>query len=355
MDYPEDPRFVQSPTVSTHTTPAIKDLSPPYQPDSSNTAVDLDVQTAAEAAEEEPEEPPASTTDGPADAAMSCSGFDHIVDELISGFSSKVEQLLRAKRIHYVSCSSTQGSQELTQTPVVPLSNYVSNYNTPFPISNYISFFHDSLMVFIDPQHVSRNHTAQEDVTSSSSATEVPSNVPDTSSNFNTCASSASSNTFESSLRPCSPSSALTDPMTHHSSLPNSDIQQPPHQMWALEQDSVTQKTQEVNIPHDLHEMNGSLVAETTGAVEGQTAVLAEDASMGHAHSAISSIIDQLQPEVISSLVEIIKGVQKNVVNFYIHYTEEEESDVCWEIKVHLVLQWLFGTVQTPNPVFVHI
>ncbi len=338
MDYPEDPRFVQSPTVSTCATPAIKVLSPPYQPDSSDTAVDLDVQTAAEAEEEEPV-PPASTLNGPADAAALCSGFDHIVDELISGFSSEVKQLLRAKSIYYVSCSSTQGSREPTQTPVVPLSNYVSNYNTPFPFSNYISSFHDSLMMFIDPQHVSRNHTAQEDVTSSSSAAEVPSNVPDTSSNFNPCTSSASSNAFESSLRPCSPSSALTDPMTHHSSLPNSDIQQPPHQMWALDQDSVTQKIQEVNIPHDLREMNGSLVAETMRAVEGQTAVLTEDASMGHTRSAISSIIDQLQPEVISNLVEIIKGVQKNVVYFYIHSTEEEEeeNDVCWEIKVHLV------------------
>uniref|UniRef100_A0A8C1TNE9 Transcription activation suppressor a n=1 Tax=Cyprinus carpio TaxID=7962 RepID=A0A8C1TNE9_CYPCA len=275
MDYPEDPRFVQSPTVSTHATPDIKDLSPLYQPDSSNTAVDLDVQTAAEV-EDEDAVPPAVTTDCPADTASSCSSFDHIVDELISGFSSEVEQLLRAKHIYYVSCSSTQGSREPLQTPAVPLSNYVSNYNTSFPVSNYISSFHDSLMMFIDPQHVSRYPVAQEDVTSSSSAAEVPSNVPDTSSYFNP-----------------------------------------------------------TNIPHDLHqcphEINGSLVAETTGAVEGQT-----DASMGHTHSAISSIIDQLQPEVISNLVEIIKGVQKNAVYFYIHSTDEEESDVCWEIKEYL-------------------
>uniref|UniRef100_A0A8C1TNA6 Transcription activation suppressor a n=1 Tax=Cyprinus carpio TaxID=7962 RepID=A0A8C1TNA6_CYPCA len=285
MDYPEDPRFVQSPTVSTHATPDIKDLSPLYQPDSSNTAVDLDVQTAAEV-EDEDAVPPAVTTDCPADTASSCSSFDHIVDELISGFSSEVEQLLRAKHIYYVSCSSTQGSREPLQTPAVPLSNYVSNYNTSFPVSNYISSFHDSLMMFIDPQHVSRYPVAQEDVTSSSSAAEVPSNVPDTSSYFNPCASSSTT-------------SKLT------------------------------------NIPHDLHqcphEINGSLVAETTGAVEGQT-----DASMGHTHSAISSIIDQLQPEVISNLVEIIKGVQKNAVYFYIHSTDEEESDVCWEIKEYL-------------------
>uniref|UniRef100_A0A672KH73 Protein TASOR-like n=1 Tax=Sinocyclocheilus grahami TaxID=75366 RepID=A0A672KH73_SINGR len=306
MDYPEDPRFVQSPTVSTHAMPDTKDLSPPYQPDSSSTAVDLNVQTAAEVEDEEPVAP-AVAIECPADG----SGFDHIVDELVSGFSSEVEQLLRAKRIYYVACSSTQGSREPLQTPAVPLSNYVSNYNTP------------------------RYPGAQEDVTSSSSAAEVPSDVPDTSSSFNPCASSSSNNTFESSLTPCSPSSALPEPMTqpqHHSSLPDPDLQQTPQQMWALEQDSVNQKMQEANVPHDLHEVNGSLVAETTGAVEGQT-----DASIGHAHSAISSIIDQLQPEVISNLVEIIKGVQKNIVYFYIHSTDEEESDVCWEIKEYLI------------------
>ncbi|XP_058615394.1 protein TASOR isoform X2 [Onychostoma macrolepis] len=331
MNCPEDPRFVQSPTVSTYATPDIKDLSPPYQPDSSNTAVDLDVQTAAEVEDEEPVASAVATK-----CSVDGSGFDHIVDELVSGFSSEVEQLLRAKRIFYVSCSSTQGSREPLQTPAVPLSNYVSNYNTPFPVSNYISSFHDSLMVFIDPQHVSQYH---EDVTSSSSAAEVPSDVPDTSSSFNPCASSSSNNTFESSLTPCSPSNALPDPMTQPqlpSSLPDPDLQQTPQQMWALEQDSVTQKTQDASVPHDLHEMNGSLVAETTGAVEGHPAVLAEDGPMGHAHSAISSIIDQLQPEVISNLVEIIKGVQKNIVYFYIHCTDEEESDVCWEIKEYL-------------------
>uniref|UniRef100_A0A8C1UCM6 Transcription activation suppressor a n=1 Tax=Cyprinus carpio TaxID=7962 RepID=A0A8C1UCM6_CYPCA len=289
MDYPEDPRFVQSPTVSTHATPDIKDLSPPYQPDSSNTAMDLDVPTAAEVEDEEPVAP-AVTTECPADG----SGFDHIVDELVSGFSSEVEQLLRAKRIYYVACSSTQGSREPLQTPAVPLSNYVSNYNPPFPVSNYISSFHDSLMMFIDPQHVSRIPGAQEDVTSSSSAAEVPSDVPDTSSSFNPCASSSSNNTFESSLTPCSPSSALPEQMTqpqHHSSLPDPDL---------------------------------------------HPGMPAEDGQIGHAHSAISSIIDQLQPEVISNLVEIIKGVQKNIVYFYIHSTDEEESDVCWEIKEYL-------------------
>lgn len=47
------------------------------------------------------------------------------------------------------------------------------------------------------------------------------------------------------------------------------------------------------------------------------------------------SLIGQLKPEVFSSLVEIFKDVTKNTVKFYIYSgDEEEENDVCKEIKV---------------------
>ncbi|KAG2470531.1 TASOR protein, partial [Polypterus senegalus] len=50
------------------------------------------------------------------------------------------------------------------------------------------------------------------------------------------------------------------------------------------------------------------------------------------APASISNLISQLKPEVFSSLVKIIKDVQKNTVKFYIH--EREESTVCTEIKI---------------------
>ncbi|NXB31597.1 TASOR protein, partial [Eulacestoma nigropectus] len=49
---------------------------------------------------------------------------------------------------------------------------------------------------------------------------------------------------------------------------------------------------------------------------------------------AFSDFISQLKPEVVNSLVKIIKDVQKNTVKFYIH--EEEESVLCREIKEYL-------------------
>lgn len=345
-DYPEDPRFLQSPTVSTHNTPDIKDLSPTYQPDSSNTVADLDVQTTAEAEDNEPVTPTVNTsTDAPASAATPLNGVDHIVDELISGFSSEVEQILRGNNIYYVSCLNNQSSRELPQAPVLPLSDYVSNFTTPFPVGNYVSSLHDRMMMFIDSQHRSQHHEAQEDVSSSSLLTEDPSDVPDTSSNMRASSSSTSkpNKPFEPHLRPCLPSSALPEPITeaqHQSGLP--DVHKLPQTIWPLDQASVGQQITEPNIINDLNqgsrEVSGNSLAETTEPDEGQmscSAVPAEDASMDHTHSAISSIIDQLQPEMITNLVEILKGVQKNTVYFYIHSLEgEEESDVCWEIKV---------------------
>lgn len=336
-DYPEDPRFLQSPTVSTHNTPDIKDLSPTYQPDSSNTVADLDVQTTAEVEDDEPVTPSVNTsTEAPADAAASLIGVDHIVDELISGFSSEVEQILRGNNIYYVSCLNNQSTREPPQAPVPPLSDYVSNFTTPFPVGNYVSSLHDSMMRFI---HGNQHQEAQEDVSSSSQPTEDPSEVPDTSSSV--CASSSS--TTKPHLTPCLPSSALPEPATQaqrQSGL--ADAHKLPQKLWPLEQDSVAQQITEASTMDDRHrgshEVSGSSVAETTEADEGQTscsAVPAEDASVDHTHSAISSIIHQLQPEMITNLVEILKGVQKNSVYFYIH-SLEEESDVCWEIKEYL-------------------
>ncbi|NWR49843.1 TASOR protein, partial [Regulus satrapa] len=49
---------------------------------------------------------------------------------------------------------------------------------------------------------------------------------------------------------------------------------------------------------------------------------------------AFSDLISQLQPELLNRVFEIMQGVTKNTVKFYIH--EEEESVLCREIKEYL-------------------
>ncbi|XP_056243599.1 protein TASOR isoform X1 [Seriola aureovittata] len=61
--------------------------------------------------------------------------------------------------------------------------------------------------------------------------------------------------------------------------------------------------------------------------------------------TALSSLISQLQPEVFSSLVEIIKDVKKNSLQFYLHSTEPGDQ-VYEDVKEHLLKQG--NTEQSP-------
>ncbi|XP_044066398.1 protein TASOR isoform X2 [Siniperca chuatsi] len=54
--------------------------------------------------------------------------------------------------------------------------------------------------------------------------------------------------------------------------------------------------------------------------------------------TALSSLISQLQPEVFNSLVEIIKDVKRNSLQFYLHSTEPEDQ-VYEDVKEHLMKQ----------------
>ncbi|XP_070759390.1 protein TASOR [Enoplosus armatus] len=54
--------------------------------------------------------------------------------------------------------------------------------------------------------------------------------------------------------------------------------------------------------------------------------------------TALSSLISQLQPEVFNSLVEIIKDVKRNSLQFYLHSTESEDQ-VYEDVKEHLLKQ----------------
>ncbi|XP_026162783.1 uncharacterized protein tasora isoform X2 [Mastacembelus armatus] len=54
--------------------------------------------------------------------------------------------------------------------------------------------------------------------------------------------------------------------------------------------------------------------------------------------TALSSVISQLQPEVFNSLVEIIKDIKRNSLQFYLHSTELGDQ-VYEEVKEHLLKQ----------------
>ncbi|KAL6464892.1 hypothetical protein MHYP_G00272090 [Metynnis hypsauchen] len=371
----DDPRYMQSPTVLTHASPEKKDLSRPDQPDRSNVMTEPELEAVEDENTNLTDELKVSHSQEQRGTPLS--GVDGIVDEQISGFSTEVEDLLREERVYYIPYSSSQAHRNPPQTPVAPFSEYVSHFNTPLPVHSYIKSFRDSISAFIDSEQNTWDDTTHAvSVLPSSvsySAPEVlPSDLPISSLHIHAplqspstvttvkpvLASNLTSSSF-SSTHPLIPSSSPTQSKQEQARLPLLDIckevHQPPLQNMQrtngqrqAEQNSVRLERQEGRTLYESHQGEVSDGSVSSLTVEAQSRlVLGAGESMANsrqanesvavepAPAAISSLISQLQPEVISNLVKIIQGVQKNTVHFYIH-SADEESDVCWEIKEYL-------------------
>lgn len=218
------------------------------------------------------------------------SGVDGIVDEQLSGFSTKVRDLLRGKRVCYIPYSSSQTPRRPPQIPMAPFSEYVSHFNSPFPVHGYINSFRDRVSAFLDPR---KNNL--------DSATLVSSSAPEV--------------------------------------LPVSSTKEDHMQMG----NGLTQVEQRAGLGERLEshqgETSNASVSTPVTSGTGESAANSRETNNSVAESAsadISDIVNQLQPEVINNLAKIMRNVQKNFDRFYIHCVDEE-SDVCWEIKVQLV------------------
>lgn len=251
------------------------------------------------------------------------SGVDCIVDEQISGFSAEVEDLLRGERVYYIPSSSSQTQRNPPQPPVVPFSEYVSHYNTPFPVHSYINSFRDTVSAFLDSRMNRRDNTT---FVSSSAPEVLPGSFPLVNAPAH------------------SPSSAAKPALTFNPSILIEDHQQHFHDMPVInglkqaEQSTARSERLKPNQGRISNSSNNSWGISDAGesmassrAANNETALLEPDPD------AFSDVISQLQPEVFNNLKKIMRDVQKNTVHFYI-YCVDEESDVCWEIKVQHVM-----------------
>ncbi|KAI4881039.1 hypothetical protein NFI96_027968 [Prochilodus magdalenae] len=366
----DDPRYLQSPTVSTRASPEMKDLSQPDQPDSSNVVAEPELEAMEDENTNLTDELKVSHSQEQRGTPLS--GVDCIVDEQISGFSTEVEDLLREERVYYIPYSSSQAHRNPPQTPVAPFSEYVSHFNTPLPVHSYIDSFRDSISAFIDPQQSRWDDMHTHAVLPSSVSYSTPEVVlsdlsVSSSPHIHTPLQSPSTKpTLVSNLSSTSsgshtliPSSSPVQSKQEQARLPHlevcKEVHQPPLQnrqrtngQRQAEQGLVNLERQEGRTLYESNQgevSNGSVSSLTVeaqsrlvlGAGESMahTRLTNEDVAMPTAPATISSLISQLQPEVISNLVKIIQGVQKNTVHFYIH-SADEESDVCWEIKEYL-------------------
>ncbi|KAM9444561.1 protein TASOR isoform 2-T2 [Clarias gariepinus] len=313
----EDPRFIQSPTVSTHTGPETQDAAPPHQPDSSS---NMEAEPEINSVEDQDmavSDDPIVQPDSQEQKMASIGWVDCMLDEQLSLFSSEVEDLLREEHVYYIPSSNSQTLQHPPQTPLVPFSEYISHFITPIPINNYVNSFRDSASAFLDNW---RNGQDRVTVVSSS----APEVLPVSSSPLiNAPAHSPSS------VAAGQPASAF------HPRSQREDHQQPVHDVQSM--NGLKQAESSVVVMLESHHGETSDISSrmTSDAREStvNSKVTNNDVTtpIEPAPAAISNIISQLQPEVITNLAQIIRDVQKNN-HFYIHCVDEK-SDVCWEIK----------------------
>lgn len=294
----EDPRFIQSPTISTHAAPEKQDVVPPDQPDSSNAESEGEIISAEEQDTDVSES--LNVLEAQEQKRACYSGVDCIVDEHISGFSAKVGDLLREERVYYIPFSSSQPPRQAPQTPMVPFSEYISHFNTPFPMHSYVRSFRDTVNAVLDSQKNPRDTVLQ-----------VSSLTPE--------------------VLPIS-SSPLTDGPAHFPSSGNAGVNSTPpendHQQHIKKNNGLTQAEQKAGMSERPESHQGRSNSRATN----------DDTSVEPSQAAFSDLINQLQPEVINNLAKIIRDVQEKTIHFYIHCVDEE-SDVCWEIKVqHVIL-----------------
>ncbi|XP_066554357.1 protein TASOR [Amia ocellicauda] len=267
-----------------------------------------------EAEEEEPEEldcPPFP------EQYYAPQGVDGILHDEFSGFSTEVRDLLRQENIYY----SPEMDISLPDKPTTGLSHYVSSSTSPVQMQDYVSTLCEKMCYLIDSQKPSP----------------VPAPVP------------VPVSTPSSVSAAAAPSPAMVAPPISPARLSSRSPQsQPPQNLPRLGTvKEVYLPNPNVQVSLKKTDVDSKAMQEVTASCGTGTKELEMLATDGKdqgpflgdvaspAPASISNLISQLKPEVFSSLVKIIKDVQKNTVKFYIH--SEEESDVCTEIKEYLM------------------
>ncbi|KPP72892.1 protein FAM208A-like, partial [Scleropages formosus] len=284
--------------------------------------------------------------------------LDSILDEEFSEFSLEIHGLLKEEHICYTPELQVPIQHQPLWTQRSPFSVYVSGHVSPEPIHGYVSMLHERMSYFMGSEIAPRG-------TSFTSSTIAPAQSPGPNPISAVSSGPSPSLTLASSLAPDpvltpvtnapAPSSSSTPPIQALAAPPQ---RQAPHSL----PQTITSQPQNAKGGHKkpdqdsrrpVSQEDGMAVADG-GTVQKEPEPIvvraaADDKSLtpvtgsapaavdsGSGTPSISSLISQLKPEVFSSLVEIIKDVQKNAVKFYIH-SGEEESDVCVEIKEYLM------------------
>ncbi|NWS74751.1 TASOR protein, partial [Crotophaga sulcirostris] len=227
-------------------------------------------------------------------------------------FVRKIQEILQQKNIAYVSSVSTPVLS--AQERITRLSEYICLQASEISVQEYTETLSEKLNSVILSSscigHTPPTYSSPEsaEVVSSAALNPLPDTLP-------VCEDS------DTALLPeplCNNVVEDADSSEQHlSSLP----------LVKEEMDDVNVRTEDM-LTSDQTSSSGDLMEppETTQKSPENFSISSQPA--------FSDFISQLNPDVFTSLVKIIKDVQKNTVKFYFH--EEEESILCREIKEYL-------------------
>nr|XP_033781633.1 protein TASOR isoform X2 [Geotrypetes seraphini] len=237
-------------------------------------------------------------------------------------FSRKIQEVLKINNIAYI-CSKTTPVLS-TQEDILQLSEYLSLQASEICVDKYVEQLHEKLSNVIAS-------ISSSDILVNTQADNTAAEAKD-----NTVGETTLTVPKEEVAQVTSKESSeqLSDPVCDEENALKREVSEEQHSSVGFE--CVKEEFGQVD------NKEGILPAEQTSSTEDQqetpvkmTLTGPDNMNISATQPALSDFISQLKPEVFSSLVKIIKDVQKNTVKFYIH--SEEESTICSEIKEYLV------------------
>ncbi|KAM3621562.1 uncharacterized protein V6R79_012819 [Siganus canaliculatus] len=254
---------------------------------------------------------------------------DGIVDRHLCDLASELQLILRQQSVELrlPQAPPPCAAPPRRSLPLVsPLSRYVSSLTPCPPVHGYVSSLQDDIsgvLAELDHAHApaAAAAAASSDAMLASTVSAFVSSIRAANNDSGGPRGEAAPAAGGSTWPPLTITRQFPEPQTPHGALPaatSADATPPP---WSAAASDITRTiTQDVGGGRTV-QLSGP------GAPAGPPQT-----------TALSSLISQLQPEVFTNLVEIIKDVKRNSVQFYLHGSEPEEQ-VYEEIKEHLLKQ----------------
>uniref|UniRef100_A0A8D0GFN6 Transcription activation suppressor n=1 Tax=Sphenodon punctatus TaxID=8508 RepID=A0A8D0GFN6_SPHPU len=231
-------------------------------------------------------------------------------------FSRKIQEILQQKNITYVSGMSTPVFS--AHEKVLRLSEYIPLEATDVAVQEYVEGLSEKLNNVVALSSSYGRHTPPL-ITSPGPVEDAVTNTALNPQGEQTVVASDLDTTLLTES-PCNDTMEEADCNEQHSSVTSSIVKEELTEVNTTTTETILSSDQNVSSNDPLEPPDKIRKSPDKSNVSTQPA--------------LTDFISQLKPEVFSSLVKIIKDVQKNTVKFYIH--EKEESTLCKEIKEYL-------------------